>query len=164
MRTSEQSGSQSDSVVPRVRMYSHVTCFERMIQIVTPLCRFVHVGTEHLIAENFPHQPIEKKLDPRYPNVIELHIGMHILEYPFCHHNSVWINFWQLCDYLRVEMIAVAVTEPEEWVVAVGYRKRSYPRAVTTVLPTAVTTCYDARDLSHRTHIELNPLVIWPFQ
>ena len=62
-------------------------------------------------------------------------------------------------------MIAVAVTEPKECVVAPGQRVRGYPRAVPLVLPAAMAARNDASDpynsilASLSNQVELNPLI-----
>ena len=71
-------------------------------------------------------------------------------------HLAVTIGGWA---YLRVQMIAVAVTEPKECVVAPGQRVRGHPRAVPLVLPAAVAARDEASDLPGRSQVELNPLI-----
>lgn len=61
-------------------------------------------------------------------------------------------------------MIAVAVAEPDEGVVAVGERVGRDPRrGVMTLLrlPAAVAACRYPRDLPRRSQVELEPLIGW---
>lgn len=65
-------------------------------------------------------------------------------------------------SYLGVEVIAVAVAEPEQGVVAVRQRVGRDPRGgVVTLLrlPSGVAARRDARHLPRRSQVELEPLI-----
>ena len=60
-----------------------------------------------------------------------------------------------------IEMVTIAVREPEEGIVAVRQSVGSDPGGMTSVLPASVTSCHDTGDLSGRSHVVLQPLVIY---
>lgn len=63
--------------------------------------------------------------------------------------------------YLRIQVVTVSIGEPQERVVAVGQRVGSDPRDVMSLLalPSTMSACHDARYLSRRAQIVLDPLV-----
>jgi hypothetical protein len=63
--------------------------------------------------------------------------------------------------YLGIQVVAIAVGEPQESVVAVRQGVGADPGDVVPLfaLPSTVATCHDARNLSGRTQVVLDPLI-----
>lgn len=63
--------------------------------------------------------------------------------------------------YLGIQVVAVAVGEPQESVVAVRQGVGADPGDVVPLfaLPSTVASCHDARNLSGRTQVVLDPLI-----
>lgn len=63
--------------------------------------------------------------------------------------------------YLGIQVVAIAVGEPQESVVAIRQGVGADPGDVVPLfaLPSTVATCHDARNLSGRTQVVLDPLI-----